>query len=159
MALKSNRNDVRPLVNRRARHNYEILETVEAGIMLTGTEVKSLREGQADIADAYAVAKAHELFLLNLRIQPYRNATFFNHEEARTRKLLLKKQEIIKLISKVQEKRLTLVPLKLYFNERGKVKIELALCRGKKNIDKREDERKKQDERDMDRALKFRGRE
>lgn len=145
-------------MNKRARHNYEVLDTLEAGIVLVGTEVKSLREGQADIADAFAIPKGNEIYLLNLRIHPYRNATYFNHEEARSRKLLLKKEEITKLISKVHEKRLTLVPLKLYFNARGKIKVELGLCRGKKNVDKREDERKKQDQREMDRALKYRER-
>ncbi|MBW7858714.1 MAG: SsrA-binding protein SmpB [Leptonema sp. (in: Bacteria)] len=158
MAETQKRNQPTALINKRARHDYEILETVEAGIVLFGTEVKSLREGKADLADSFAVPKDEELFLLNLRIQPYRNATHFNHEEARSRKLLLKKSEITKLRSKVNEKRLTLVPLKLYFNQRGKVKVEIALCRGKKNIDKRQDERKKQDQRDMDRALKFKDR-
>lgn len=158
MAEKKKRNQPQSLVNRRARYNYEVLETYEAGIALLGTEVKSLREGKADIADAFAVPRGHEIFLLNLRIQPYRNATYFNHEESRSRKLLLKRDEITKLISKVQEKRLTLVPLKIYFNARGKVKVELGLCRGKKNVDRREDERRKQDQREMDRALKYRER-
>lgn len=158
MAEPKKRNNPQPLVNKRARHNYEVLETFEAGIVLVGTEVKSLREGQADIADAFAIPKGDEIYLLNLRIQPYRNATYFNHEEARSRKLLLKREEITKLMSKVHEKRLTLVPLKLYFNARGKIKVELGLCRGKKNVDKREDERKKQDQREMDRALKYRER-
>lgn len=149
----------RALLNKKARHNYEILETIEAGIVLLGTEVKSLREGKADLADAFAVPRDSDLYLLNLRIEPYRNASHFNHEEARTRKLLLHRAEIVKLASKVHEKRLTLVPLKIYFNARGKVKVELGLAKGKKTVDRREDERKKEDQREMDRATKFRNRE
>jgi SsrA-binding protein len=158
MAEEKKRNTPQPLVNRRARHNYEVLETFEAGIVLAGTEVKSLREGKADIADAFAIPRENEIYLLNLRIQPYRNATYFNHEESRSRKLLLKRAEITKLTSKVHEKRLTLIPLRIYFNARGRVKVELGLCRGKKNIDRREEERRKQDQREMDRALKYRER-
>ena len=140
--------------NKKARRNYEILETVEAGISLTGSEVKSLRSGKAEIADAYALPKNNELFLLNLRIEPYQNAGFVQHEETRTRKLLLHKNEIIKLSSKIREKHLTLVPLKIYFNDRGKVKLLLGLGKGKKHADRREDEKKAQAKKEMARALK-----
>lgn len=140
--------------NKKARRNYEILDTIEAGIVLTGTEVKSLRSGRAEIADAYAVPKSSELFLLNLRIEPYANAGYINHEETRSRKLLLHKAEIIKLSSRIREKSLTLVPLKIYFNDRGKVKVLLGLGKGKKHADKREDEKKAEAKREMARAMK-----
>ncbi|MCB1139379.1 MAG: SsrA-binding protein SmpB [Leptospiraceae bacterium] len=142
------------LENKRARRNYEVLETLEAGIALQGTEVKSLREGGGDLLDSYATIQGSEAFLLNLRIQPYRNATHFNHEETRTRKLLLHRKEIDKLTTKIREKKLTAVPLKLYFNERGKVKVLLGVCRGKQKADKRETEKKKEADREMARALK-----
>ncbi len=142
------------LENKRARRNYEVLETLEAGIALQGTEVKSLREGGGDLLDSYATIQGNELYLLNLRIQPYRNATHFNHEETRTRKLLVHRKEIDKLTSKIREKKLTAVPLKLYFNDRGKVKVLLGICRGKQKADKRQDEKKKEADREMARALK-----
>jgi len=142
--------------NRKARHNYEILDTFEAGIALAGTEVKSLRLGQANITDAYATPLKDELFLLNLHIQPYQNATHFNHEETRTRKLLMHRSEINKLSVQVREKRLTLVPLKVYFNQRGKVKVLLGLGRGKKKADKRESEKKSEAQREIARAIQDR---
>ncbi|MCB1170810.1 MAG: SsrA-binding protein SmpB [Leptospiraceae bacterium] len=142
------------LENKRARRNYEVLETLEAGIALQGTEVKSLREGGGDLLDSYATIQGSEAYLLNLRIQPYRHATHFNHEETRTRKLLLHRKEIDKLTSKIREKKLTAVPLKLYFNDRGKVKVLLGICRGKQKADKRETEKKKEADREMARALK-----
>ncbi|MCB1172438.1 MAG: SsrA-binding protein SmpB [Leptospiraceae bacterium] len=140
--------------NRRARHNYEIMETVEAGIALLGTEVKSLREGRANLQDAYAVPMQNELVLLNCHIQPYSHGNAFNHEETRSRKLLLKRREINSLASKVKEKQLTLVPLKMYFNDRGKVKVLLGLGRGKKLHDKRESEKKNEARKEIDRAMK-----
>lgn len=140
------------LENRKARHRFEILESIEAGIVLVGTELKSLRRGRANLSEAYATARAQEFFLMNLHIQPYENARHFNHEETRSRKLLLKKKEIQRLKSKVEAKRFSLVPLKLYFNPKGRVKILLGLGRGKKLTDKRQAEKKAQAQRDMERA-------
>lgn len=140
--------------NRKARYNYEILETLEAGISLVGTEVKSLREGEANLQDSYAVPKNNEMFLLNCHINPYSHGTSFNHEQTRSRKLLLKKKEIRSLTARIKEKRLSLIPLKLYFNDRGRVKVLLGLGRGKKDFDKRESEKKDQARKEMDRALK-----
>ena len=143
--------------NRQARYNYEIEETFEAGLVLRGTEVKSLRLGQANLSDAYAVPQQGELFLLNAHIQPYQNGGAFNHEETRSRKLLLSRSEINKLSAKVREKRLTLVPLKMYFNQQGKVKVLLGVGRGKKLVDKRESEKKAQAQREIARALRESG--
>lgn len=143
--------------NRQARYNYEIEETFEAGIVLQGTEVKSLRLGQGNLTEAYAIPQNGELFLLNARIQPYQNGGAFNHEETRTRKLLFKAAEINKLSAKIREKRLTLVPIKMYFNKQGKVKVLLGLGRGKKLVDKRESEKKAQADREMARALRDAG--
>jgi len=141
--------------NRRARHDYQILDTWEAGIVLTGSEVKSLRNGKANISDAYGIVQEGEVQLLNLHISPYEQASYFNHVPTRTRKLLLHKREIRKLIGAVERQGLTLVPLELYF-KRGKVKVVLALGRGKKLYDKRADEKKRDDERDMQRAVRVR---
>jgi SsrA-binding protein len=141
--------------NRRARHDYQILDTWEAGIVLTGSEVKSLRNGKANISDAYGIVKEGEVHLLNLHISPYEQASYFNHEPTRTRKLLLHRREIRKLIGAVERQGLTLVPLELYF-KRGKVKVAIALGRGKKLYDKRADEKKRDDERDMQRAVRVR---
>ncbi|MEQ9362925.1 MAG: SsrA-binding protein SmpB [Leptospirales bacterium] len=161
MASKKDKNPAQkgpPVIeNRQARYNYAIEETYEAGIVLQGTEVKSLRQGQATLTDAYAVPKNGELFLLNLHIKPYENGGAFNHDETRTRKLLLKASEINKLTAKIREKRLTFVPLKMYFNDRGKVKVLLGLGKGKKLVDKRESEKKAQADRDMARALRDAG--
>jgi SsrA-binding protein len=139
--------------NKRARHDYHILETWEAGLVLSGSEVKSLRQGKANLSDAFAVVQGGELFLLNLHIPPYEQANQFNHEPTRTRKLLLHRQEIRRLIGDIERKGLTLVPLDLYFNARGIAKVTLALAKGKKQHDKREDERRREDERDMARAF------
>jgi SsrA-binding protein len=139
--------------NKRARHDYHILETWEAGLVLTGSEVKSLRQGKANLSDAFAVVQGGELFLLNLHIPPYEQANQFNHEPTRTRKLLLHRQEIRRLIGGMERKGLTLVPLDLYFNPRGIAKVTLALAKGKKQHDKREDERRREDEREMARAF------
>ncbi|RMD89203.1 MAG: SsrA-binding protein SmpB [Calditrichaeota bacterium] len=141
--------------NRKARHDYEILETMEAGIVLQGTEVKSLREGRANLKDSYATVKDGEVFLLNAHISPYKHGNINNHEPTRTRKLLLNKKEIRRLIGKVQEKGLTLVPLKMYFKN-GKVKVELALARGKKIYDKRKDIAKRDAELEIRRQLRKR---
>jgi SsrA-binding protein len=141
--------------NRRAKHDYQILDTWEAGIVLTGSEVKSLRNGKANISDAYGIVQGGEVHLLNLHISPYEQASYFNHLPTRTRKLLLHRREIRKMIGAVERQGLTLVPLELYF-KRGKVKVVLGLGRGKKLYDKRADEKKRDDERDMQRAVRVR---
>lgn len=140
--------------NRKARFEYQILETVEAGIELKGSEVKSLRLGQASLGEAYARIDAGQVTLHNFQIQPYEKATHFNHDTKRVKKLLLHKQEIRKLSNKVKLKGQTLIPLRVYFNETGRAKIELALAVGKKLHDKRQTARKKQDQRDMQRAVR-----
>jgi SsrA-binding protein len=141
--------------NKRARHDYTILDTWEAGLALTGTEVKSLRAGKATMSDAYGIVHDGEVFLLNLHIAPYEQGNQFNHEPTRTRKLLLHRREIRRLIGAVERQGLTLVPLDLYF-KRGKAKVTLALGKGKKLHDKRADARRKDDERDMARARRVR---
>jgi SsrA-binding protein len=143
--------------NRRARFNYEIGEVVEAGIALTGTEVKSLRQGKATIAESYADARAGEVWLVNANIPEYLEANRFNHAPKRPRKLLLHKRQISKLAAAVEREGMTLVPLKMYFNERGRAKIEIAVARGKKLHDKRETERKRSWERERGRLLRAKG--
>jgi len=129
-------------VNRQAFHNYEILERLEAGMVLTGTEIKSARDGRVNLKDAYGLVKSGEVWLLNCHISPYSHGNFSNHDPLRTRKLLLNRTEIRKLIGKTTEKGLTLVPLKLYLKN-GRLKCELALARGRKLHDKREVSRMK----------------
>jgi SsrA-binding protein len=141
-------------VNRRARFNYEIHETFEAGIALVGTEVKSLRQGQANIADAYAGERRGELWLYNAYIPEYLQANRFQHETRRPRKLLLHKREISRLIGAVEREGMTIVPLKIYFNDRGRAKVELAVARGKKLYDKREAEKKRGWQREKARLLR-----
>ena len=141
--------------NRRARHEYFILETYEAGIALTGTEVKSIRMGRVNIKDSYAMIHGGEVYIENMHISPYEQGNRFNHEPLRRRKLLLHKREIRKLIGETMQKGLTLVPLKMYFS-RGKVKIEIAVARGKKLYDKRHDLAEKDAKREIDRSLKER---
>jgi SsrA-binding protein len=141
--------------NRRATHDYRILDTWEAGIVLTGTEVKALRDGKANLSDAYGIVREGEVYLLNLHISPYDRGGYTNHEPTRTRKLLLHKKEIRKMIGAVEREGLTLVPLELYFRD-GRAKIALALGKGKKLFDKREDDRKRTDERDIARAMRRR---
>jgi len=138
--------------NRKARHDYEILETFEAGMALKGPEVKSLRVGKASFQDAYAAVERGEVWLHSLHISPYEQANRFNVDPLRTRKLLLNRQEIRRLIGKVEEKGLTLVPLEIYF-VRGHAKVQLALARGKKLHDKREALKKKQLDREARRAV------
>lgn len=134
--------------NRRARFEYEILDSFEAGIVLVGSEVKSLRQGKANLQDSYAVIKNGEVWLLNMHISPYEQANQFNHDPVRTRKLLLNKSEIAKLNGKTNEKGLTLVPLKLYF-KKGNAKVELGIAKGKKLHDKRESIKERDVEREM----------
>ena len=141
--------------NKRAKFDYHILETWEAGIVLGGTEVKSLREGKANISDAYGIVKDGEAFLLNLHISPYESRGYANHEPARTRKLLLHRKEIRRLIGAVERQGLTLIPLELYF-KRGVAKVALALGKGKKLHDKRETERERDADREMARAVRAR---
>jgi SsrA-binding protein len=141
--------------NKRARHDYEILDTWEAGIVLTGTEVKALREGRANLTDSFGIVKDGEVFLLNLHIGAYGQGNTFNHEPTRTRKLLLHRREIRRLIGAVERQGLTLVPLDLYFTHR-RVKAKLALVKGKQQHDKREDLKKKDAEREIARALRSR---
>jgi SsrA-binding protein len=144
--------------NRRARFNYEIGETYEAGIALTGSEVKSLRTGKATIAESYADTKGGELWLINANIPEYRQAgPFNNHAPKRARRLLLHQREIDKLAAGVEREGMTIVPLKLYFNEKGRAKIEVALARGKKLHDKRETERKRSWEREKGRLMRLKG--
>ncbi len=123
--------------NRKAYYDYEIVETYESGIVLKGTEIKSIRNGSANINDSYAIIRDNELFLLNMHISEYKQGNIFNHDEARTRKLLMHKKEIIKLNNYLELEGMTLIPLKLYF-KKNKVKILLGLAKGKKNYDKRQ---------------------
>ncbi len=139
-------------INRRARFDYHIEETYEAGVMLTGGEVKSLRDGRANLKDSYGRVDKGEAFLLNAHISNYEPAHYFNEEPTRTRKLLMHKKEILRLMGKVQEKGLTLIPLRLYFKN-GRAKVELALARGKKLYDKRETTREREVKRDIARAM------
>src|SRR3954469_25392774 len=141
--------------NRQARHDYAILDTWEAGLVLTGTEVKALREGKANITDAYGIVKNGEIFILNLHISPYEQGGYVNHEPTRTRKLLLHRREIRRLIGAFEREGLTLVPLELYF-KKGVAKVAMALGKGKKLHDKRETQKQRDAEREMARALRTR---
>jgi SsrA-binding protein len=143
--------------NRRARFNYEIGEVIEAGLALTGTEVKSLRQGKATIAESYADSRGGELWLVNANIPEYLQGGRFNHAPKRPRKLLLHRRQIGKLAAAVEREGMTLVPLKLYFNEKGRAKVEIAVARGKKLHDKRETERKRSWERERGRLLRAKG--
>ena len=143
--------------NRKARFNYEIVDTFEAGLVLTGTEVKSLCEGKANIAESYATEEGGEIWLINSYLPEYLKANRFNHETRRRRKLLLNKREVKRLIGAVQREGMSLVPLKIYFNERGRAKLELALAKGKKLHDKRETEKKRDWDRQRARLLRERG--
>jgi SsrA-binding protein len=158
MADKSERKIKVVADNRRARFNYEIGETFEAGIALTGSEVKSLRQGKATIAESYADARAGEIWLVNANIPEYRQAgPFNNHAPKRTRKLLLHEREINKLAGAVEREGMTIVPLKLYFNERGRAKLEVALSQGKKLHDKRETLKRRSWERERGRLMRQKG--
>jgi SsrA-binding protein len=143
--------------NRKARFNYEIGETYEAGIALTGSEVKSLRAGKAAIAESYADARGGEIWLINSNIPEYLQAHRFNHSPKRPRKLLLHARQINKLAGAVEREGMTIVPLKLYFNEKGRAKLEIALARGKKVYDKRQTEKKRSWERERGRLMRQKG--
>lgn len=141
-----------PLQNKKARYEYEVLSKVEAGVALKGTEVKSLRQGGASITEAYARIERDSVQLLNFQIEPYKEGNRYNHDPKRPKQLLLHKREIKKLAAAVQIKGQTLVPLSVYFNKDGRVKVELALARGKSHHDKRQSERKKEDRKEIQRA-------
>lgn len=144
--------------NRRARYDYEITDTLEAGIVLTGTEVKSLRIGKAQITEAYASPERGELWLINSHIPEYLQANRFNHEEKRPRKLLVKKKDLARLSQDVERAGNTIVPLKLYFNEQGRAKLLIGVGKGKKSFDKRETEKSRDWNREKGRILKEGGR-
>jgi SsrA-binding protein len=139
-------------VNRQAFHNYEIIEKFEAGVALTGTEIKSARDGLVNLKDAYGIVKAGEVWLLNAHISPYSHGNYANHDPLRTRKLLLRRSEINRLIGRTTERGLTLVPLRMYLKE-GRLKCELALAKGRKTHDKREVSRKKTIDKETKQAL------
>lgn len=141
--------------NRKAKYDYEIIEKYEAGISLMGTEIKSIRAGSANLKDSYAIIKNNEVYLLGMHISKYKEGSLFNHEETRTRKLLLHKKEIKKIKIKLEQEGMTLVPIKLYF-QKNKAKILLGVARGKKNYDKRESIKRKDIERQMKKDLKYR---
>ena len=141
------------ILNRKAKYNYQIFETLEAGIVLTGTEIKSLRLGKANIKDSYARVKNNEVFLINMHISSYDNGNIFNHDETRERKLLLHKKEIFKFRDKIKLEGYTLVPLKVYLKD-GRAKVLIGLAKGKKNYDKREDIKKRDIERSIRAKLK-----
>ena len=143
------------ILNRKARHDYFIEETYEAGIELTGTEIKSIRDGSANIKDSYGIVKNDEVFLLNMFINQYKEGNIFNHNETRTRKLLLHKKEIKKISEKLELQGLTLIPLRIYF-KKNIAKVELGVCRGKKNYDKRETIKERDIKRNVEKTLKQR---
>ena len=143
------------IVNRQANFNYFVEETYEAGIVLKGTEIKSIRLGKCNIKNSYAIIKNNEVYLLNAHISHYREGNIFNHEETRTRKLLLNKKEILKLNNKLNIEGYTLVPLKIYF-VRGRAKVLIGVCKGKKNYDKRESIKEKDLQREMNKNNKYR---
>ena len=143
------------IINRKARFDYEIEDEYEAGIVLKGTEIKSIRNGKANIKDSYAIIRNNELYLLNSHISLYEEGNRFNHEEARTRKLLMHKREILKLKDKIEKEGYTLIPLKMYF--KGSIlKVLIGLAKGKKNYDKREAIKKRDTEREMQKIIKYR---
>lgn len=141
------------IYNRKARHDYFVEDVYEAGIELTGTEVKSIRFGNANIRDSYGIIRGNEVFLLNMFVATYKEGNIFNHQETRTRKLLLHKKEIKKIDSKIKLNGLTLIPLKLYFKN-NKLKVELGVCRGKKDYDKRETIKERDIQRNLNKTIK-----
>jgi SsrA-binding protein len=141
-------------VNRKARHEYNFLETVEAGIMLTGTEIKSIRGGLVNLRDAYCVFQGDELWVRSIYIGEYKQGNIHNHEERQPRKLLLKRQELNKWLKKIKEKGFTIIPYRLYLNERGIAKVEVVLVQGKKVYDKRETIKARENKRQLDRVIK-----
>ena len=158
MAKEKDKGEKVVATNRKAFHDYHIEEKLEAGIVLRGTEVKSLREGLVNLRDSYASVDRGEVFLHNCHINPYSHGNILNHEPLRPRKLLLHQKEINQLIGKTQQKGLTLIPLRIYFSARGHAKVELALARGKKQYDRREAIREREAGREVERAMKGRRR-
>jgi SsrA-binding protein len=142
------------ILNRRAHHDYFIDETIECGIVLTGTEIKSIRNGSANIKDSYAIIRNNEVILLNMFVSEYKEGNIYNHKETRDRKLLLHKKEILKLKQKIEKEGYTLIPLKIYFNKSNKAKVLLGVCKGKKNYDKRETIKERDIKRDVEKNLK-----
>lgn len=143
--------------NRKAYHDYSIEETIEAGVSLLGTEVKSLREGKANLKDSYVLIKNMEAFLLNCHISPYSHGNIMNHDPLRTRKLLMHKKEIVRLQGKIAQKGYTLIPLKIYFKD-GRAKVEVGLAKGKREYEKREAIKEKEANREIEKAMKSRNR-
>lgn len=143
--------------NRKARHNYAVEDTLEAGIMLTGSEVKSLRLGRCTLVEAFAQTENGEMFLLNAHIPAYEGASHFQHAETRKRKLLLHRKEIDRLMAAVQRKGMTVVPLSIYFNDRGRAKVQLGLAKGKNAIDRRDDIKKREWQREQARLMRAKG--
>ena len=143
--------------NRKARHDYAIEDTLEAGIMLTGSEVKSLRLGRCTLIEAFAQVESGELYLINMHIPAYEGASHFQHEEHRKRKLLLHKKEIDRLMAAIGRKGMTVVPLSLYFNDRGKAKVQLGLAKGKTHVDRRDDIKKREWQREQARVMRAKG--
>lgn len=156
-AKKADPNNKTIAENRRARYNYAVEETYEAGIVLVGTEVKALREGQANIAESYAAIENEELMLINANIPIYAPASQFNHLPTRPRKLLMKRRELNKLMAETQRKGRTIVPLKMYFNEKGRVKLLIGVATGKDNRDKRDSVKKRDWQRDKARLMREKG--
>lgn len=142
------------IVNRKARYDYFIEDEIEAGIVLTGTEIKSIRAGKANIGDSYAIIRNNEIYLLNTHISEYTEGNRFNHDEVRTRKLLMHKKEILRLSSKVEMEGYTLIPLKIYFSK-GRAKVLIGVCKGKKNYDKRETIKNRDIEREIKKTIKY----
>ena len=157
MAAKSDNKGRTVAENRKARFSYEVEDTLEAGLVLTGTEVKSLREGKANIQESYASSEGGEIWLINSYVPEYSAGNRFNHEPRRRRKLLVSKREMARLAQAVEREGMTMVPLKIYFNERGRAKLLLAIARGKKLHDKRETQKKRDWNREKARLLKERG--
>jgi len=155
--MTQKKEDTTVATNRKARHDYFIEETVEAGVALKGTEVKSLRLGLANLTDSYVLIRSNEAFLFNANISPYTHGNIANHEPLRTRKLLLHKAEIVKLLWKMSQKGFTLIPLKIYF-VRGKAKVLIGLAKGKKSYDKRDTIKEKESKREVERVMKDRHR-
>lgn len=143
------------IINRKARHEYHFLDTFEAGMVLTGTEIKSIRAGNANLRDAYCLFDREELLVKGMYIAPYKEGSYANHEPVRDRKLLMKRSELKKLQRRVEEKGMTLVPYRLYINERGLAKLEIALAQGKKAYDKRESIKERDTKRELERNRKF----
>lgn len=152
--MDKNNNYVINIKNKRAEHEYFLLDTLTAGIVLTGTEIKSIRNGKASLADSYCTFKDHELFVVGMHIAEYDKGTYNNHDPKRDRKLLLTARELRKLKNKVQEKGLTIIPVLLYINEKGMAKLDISLARGKHYYDKRETLKSKDSKRDIEKQLK-----